>query len=303
MKRQALLHWGQLSHSSARLQQTTVRLSMDSYLLTDSDVELERLQLQARVWEPAATALLAEIGLNPGERALDLGAGAMGIVRPLSKAVGTSGRVVAVDNDATQLSALKRWVQNEGLSNVDIVNADAFSTGLPAGTFDIVHVRFLFAPVGRDGELLAEMRRLVRPGGVLAIQEPNSSCWDFYPRHAAFTELKALILAAFRAAGGDFDAGRRTAGLLENIGCTSVETRAHVHVLGAGHPYRRLPVQFAQSLRPRILSSGLASAARLEELIASCESLAADPACRMTTFLVTQAWGRFPSAAQPSDGP
>lgn len=268
---------------------------MGSYLLTDSDVELERLQLQARVWEPAAMAMLEEIGLKPGERALDLGAGAMGIVRPLSKAVGTSGRVVAVDNDATQLSALTRWVQNEGLSNVDIVNADAFSTGLPAGTFDIVHVRFLFAPVGRDGELLAEMRRLVRPGGVLAIQEPDSSCWDFYPQNASFTELKSLILAAFRAAGGDFDAGRRTAGMLEKIGCANVETRAYVHVLGAPHPYRRLPVQFAQSLRPRILSSGGAFAARLEELIASCESVAADPTYRMTTFLVTQAWGRLSS--------
>ena len=273
----------------------TQRSDAPGYLLAGSDVELERLQLQARVWEPAAAALLAEIGLARGARALDLGAGAMGIVRPLSHAVGPAGRVVALDNDATQLAALRRWVAGEGFGNVEVVEADAFATGLPSASFDLVHVRFLFAPVGRDAALLAEMRRLVRPGGVLAIQEPDSSCWDCYPPSSAFTELKALILAAFRAGGGDFDAGRRTAALLQGIGCADVQVRAHAHVLPAGHPYRRLPVQFTQSLRARILAAGLATEARLSDLVAACEAAVAGPATWITTFLVTQAWGRAPA--------
>jgi SAM-dependent methyltransferase len=264
------------------------------YLLAGSDVELDRLQLQARVWEPAAEAMLAEIGVRPGWRVLDLAPGAMGIVRPLSKAVGDGGCVVALDNDPALLGALARWVEAEGFANVEMVEDDAFATGLPDASFDLVHVRFLFAPVGRDDELMAELLRLVKPGGVIAIQEPDAASWDAYPESAAFAELKALILAAFRAGGGDFDAGRRMGAMLRAVGCADVRMRAHQQVLGAGHPYRRLPVQFAASLRPRILAGGLVDEERLDALVAECERIAADDAVWMTTFTVKQAWGRAP---------
>lgn len=265
-----------------------------AYLLSAGDAELERLQLQARVWEAAAEALLAELALPRAARALDLGAGAMGIVRPLSRAVGAEGRVVAVDNDPVQLAALRRWVGAEAFANVEVIGADAFASGLPAARFDLVHARFLLAPVGRAEVLLPEMRRLVRPGGVIALQDPDSSCWNCWPESEELVELLDLIRAAFRAASGDFDAGRRLAALLEHAGCTDVETRGHVHVLGPGHPYRRLPAQFAQSLRPRLLASGLVEPARLDHLVSACERVAADPVRRITTFMVVQAWGRAP---------
>src|SRR4051794_11047087 len=68
-----------------------------AYLLPASASELERLRLQARVWEPEAETLLDRIGVQPGWRCADLGCGAMGILGPLSRRVGPTGRILGLD--------------------------------------------------------------------------------------------------------------------------------------------------------------------------------------------------------------
>lgn len=264
----------------------------DAYLLSSGAAELERLRLQARVWEPEAEQLLDRIGVASGWRCLDLGCGAMGILGPLSRRVGPGGHVVGVDRDPQQLAAARACVQEAGLTNVEVLDRDAYATGLPDQSFDLVHVRFVFAPVGRGDALLAEMRRLARPGGVLAIQEPDASCWQCHPPRPAWDRLKAAILAAFAAGGGDFNAGLRTYDLLRRAGLEDVQVRAAVVALQDRHPYMWLPVQFATSLRQRIIDGGLLSAAELDEHLAACEAIAQDPATWVTTFIVTQVWGR-----------
>ena len=89
-----------------------------AYLLSGGAAELERLRLQARVWERAAEQLLDEIGITPGSRCLDLGCGGMGILGPLSRRVGPSGQVVGVDRDGQQLAAARAYVDEERLTNV-----------------------------------------------------------------------------------------------------------------------------------------------------------------------------------------
>jgi ubiquinone/menaquinone biosynthesis C-methylase UbiE len=262
------------------------------YLLMSGNAEMQRLRLQAQVWEPAAVDFLAGLGIQHGWKALDLGCGAMGILRPLAQSVGNSGSVVGLDGDATQLAAARSFVEEEGLSNVTILKGDAFDTGFPDEHFDLVHVRFLFAPVGRDSELLAEMLRLVRPGGVVAIQEPDASCWNVAPANAAWSELKAAILAAFRAGGGDFDVGCRTFGMLRAAGLQQICQRNAVLAATEQHPYKHLPLQFAGSLRKRILEGGLLSEERLETCLSGVAAVADDPASVMTTFIVTQVAGR-----------
>lgn len=75
-------------------------LSRDAYLLAGGSAELERLSLQSRVWEPETEAMLDQIGIQTGWQCIDLGCGAMGILRPLSRRVGVEGHVVGVDVDA-----------------------------------------------------------------------------------------------------------------------------------------------------------------------------------------------------------
>lgn len=263
-----------------------------SYLLQGGTEELERLRLQARVWEPEAEAMLDRIGVPEGAACLDLGCGGMGILGPLSRRVGAEGRVVGVDADDKQLEAARAYVRENGLTSVEIRKLDAYNTGLPDGSFDLVHVRFLFAPVGRDEELLSEMLRLTRPGGILAIQEPDATPWNCFPSSKAWDRLKAAILEAFRLGGGDFDAGQRTYGMLHDAGLRNVEMRAAVIALHDAHPYMRLPILFATSLRSRILEGGLMTEAELDGAIAECEEMLQRSQTSVLSFIVTQVWGR-----------
>ena len=72
-------------------------------------------------------------------------------------------------------------MQEAGLHNVEIVEQDAYHTDFPRESFELVHVRFVFAPVARDEDLLGEMVALTKPGGIVAIQEPDATCWNCFP--------------------------------------------------------------------------------------------------------------------------
>ncbi|HEY7619999.1 MAG TPA: hypothetical protein VH834_09510, partial [Solirubrobacteraceae bacterium] len=69
-------------------------MSDEQYLLAHQPSELERLQLQSRVWEPSGRRLLSRIGGGSGARVLDVGCGALGWLRILSEWVGASGEVI-----------------------------------------------------------------------------------------------------------------------------------------------------------------------------------------------------------------
>jgi SAM-dependent methyltransferase len=200
-----------------------------------------------------------------------------------------------VDLDPLQLRGARAFVADNKFANVEIVEADAYASSLPAGSFDLAHVRFLFAPVGRDAQLMNELWRLTKPGGIIAIQEPDAAAWGCYPPSDAWDRLKSVILESFRRGGGDFNAGRRTHAMLQERGARDVQLRAAVAALAPGHPYLRLPVQFATSLKDRILDAGLMSKSELDETIGECEQVASSPQTTGTTFVVMQVRGRKPA--------
>lgn len=265
------------------------------YLLAGGEAEVERLQLQARVWETEAEALLDRIGVSPGWACIDLGCGAMGILGPLSRRVGPTGRVVGLDRDARQLAAARAFVQQRHLENVEVVAGDVYGTGLPRSSFDLVHVRFVFSSAGRDEALLRELLALARPGGVVAIQERDAASWACYPPRPAWDRLTGAIQTAFIQGGGDFNAGRQTYQMLRQAGLRDVRARAAVLALHDGHPYMRAPIQLATSLRQQIVATGILDEDTLDATLRECEQIALDPGTLVTSFTVTQVWGRVPA--------
>ena len=261
-----------------------------SYLLAGKSSELERLQVQSRVWEPAGRALLAQIGNGTGQHVVDVGCGALGWLRVLSEWVGERGSVIGTDVDDKLLAAARDFVTAEGLRNVELMRDDIFDSRLPPGTFAVVHARFLLAPLGRSEEQVAAYRRLVARGGVIALEDPDTSSWRFHPHSVAAERLIALIREAFRAAGGDLDAGVRGPDFLRALGVEPT-VRAHVEALPYGHPYLSLPLQFAASLRQRLLR--LAPEPELEALLGEVQRDLARPGTWGTTFTVIQTWARF----------
>jgi SAM-dependent methyltransferase len=256
-------------------------MSSSEYLLAGQVSELERLKLQSRVWEPTGRRLLEEIGDGRGHRAVDVGCGVMGWLRVLSDWVGPDGEVVGTDIDDAMLAEAKQFVADEGLGNVTLVKDDLFATSLDPESFDLVHARYEITPLGRPAEQLTTYLGLVRPGGTVVLEDPDVASWHFNPPAPALERPIALIVKAFRRTGGDWDAGRTHLNLFRNTGIDA-NVRAEVFALPPGHPYLRLPLQFATALEARLLT--FVNPADLKQLRADAEIELQDPARWGTTF-------------------
>jgi SAM-dependent methyltransferase len=263
-------------------------VSHQEYLLADQPSELERLQLQSRVWEPAGRQLLSKLGDRSGGRALDVGCGALGWLRILSEWTGPSGQVVGTDIDERLLEAARSFLEAEGTTNVELVVDDLFESKLESDSFDLVHARYVIAPLGRGREQVASFRRLVRPDGYLALEEWDLGSWHFNPPAPAAERLIRLLADIFATLGGE--AGRGLLDLLREIGIDEPEIDAHVMALRPGHPYLRLPLQFSVALESRLLE--LLSEDELGSLRREAESELAAPGRWGTTFTLIQSWGR-----------
>jgi SAM-dependent methyltransferase len=259
----------------------------ERYLLADQPSELERLQLQSRVWELAGTKLLSKIDPGSGCRALDVGCGALGWLRILSEWVGPSGQVVGADIDESLLNAARSFLEAEGISNVELVVDDLFESKLEAHSFDLVHARYVIAPLGRGREQVAAFRRLVRPGGSLVLEEWDLGSWHFNPPAPAAQRLIGLLSEIFAGLGGE--AGRALPELLREIGIEKPEIDAHIVALKPGHPYLRLPLQFSVALESRLLQ--MLSKDELASLRRETEAELAEPGRWGTTFTLLQSWG------------
>lgn len=268
---------------------------MTEYLFA-GETERERLQLQAQVWEPEVEAMLDRIGVRPGWACLDLGCGALGILGPLSRRVGPEGRVVGVDRDAELLSAARDYVEENGLANVELVHGDVLHHGLPRGSFDLVHERFLLPHVPAPPLVLREMVALARPGGVIAVQEPDNTSWNFFPPSPNWPRLKQIIIAAF-AGRGDSDIGQRTFGLLHREQLVDIRIRAAILAVQDCHPYIRMALRTIGAMRHHIVASGISTDEELDQLLDEIEQHAGDPAIVQFTFTVAQVWGRKPIGA------
>lgn len=166
---------------------------------------------------------------------------------------------------------------------------DLFDTHLQPRSFDLVHARYVIAPLGRAGEQAAAHRRLVKPGGWLILEEWDTGSWHYNPPAPAVERLIALFHEVFAGLGGQ--AGRQLPTLLRQIGAADIHIDAHVIALEPGHPYLRMPLQFSLSLQPRL--EQLIGADELAALRRQAETELDEPTRWATTFTLIQSWGKI----------
>ena len=272
-------------------------MAKTEYLLAGQASELERLQLQSRVWEPSGRRLLGEIGDGRGARALDVGCGVLGWLRILSEWVGPDGEGAGTDVHQAMLSAVDRFVTQEGLRNVGLVKDDLFASDLEPHSFDLVHARCEITPLGRADAQMETYLRVARPGGTIVLEDPDPGSWHFNPPAPALERLIELIVEAFRLSGGDWHAGRNHLHLLREFGIEG-NVRAEVLALPPGHPYLRVPLQFATALEERLLS--VITADELATLRDRGEAELREPGRWGTTFTLLQCWGPVPGGRPSS---
>lgn len=265
---------------------------MSGYASYDPEEERRRLRLQATTLEPLGDRLLERFPLAQ-KRALEVACGAMGLLGPLSRRVGPSGSVVGADLSDLMLEEARRFCRESALENVTLVKDDAYNSELTP-PFDLVHARFVLAPLGRDEVLCAELERLAGEDGWIVLEEPSGASWRTFPESGAHDALIAVIKRAYDRHMGGFDAGERLYALARRRGWREIGVDAQLLALPPGHPYLAAPLMMASSLRQVILRD--TPEAELDALVAAAHDLYARSETHGLTFTLIQLWAKGPSS-------
>jgi ubiquinone/menaquinone biosynthesis C-methylase UbiE len=264
-------------------------------VLGGSEEELRRLRSQAAEHEASARWLLTAVGLEKDSRALDVGCGPVGILPLLSESIGSSGEVVGLEREPRFVGMARAEMARLGLTNVTIVEGDALSSGLTAGSFDFVHERLVLVNVPERSELVASMAALAAPGGIIALQDIDNVSWVCEPAHDSWTALLGVFHDVFRAGGGDPFVGRRLPALMRQAGVLDVVARVTADLPTAGQYRRTHLLSLIDSIRGKVIASGAMEKAELDGHRAALMDHLADPSTVLIDKLLIQCWGRAPS--------
>ena len=146
-------------------------MGTSSYALGYTTAEQDRLIRQAKQIEPILERLFREAGIGPGQRVLDLGSGVGDVSILLARMVGPTGDVVGIERDASSIAVAKVRLAEAGIRNVSFTQTDA-SQIVSDKPFDAAVGRFILMFLPDPAAVLRSLAKLVRPGGVLAFQEP-----------------------------------------------------------------------------------------------------------------------------------
>lgn len=179
------------------------------YSLGSNPAERDRLRRQSAELRDHSALLLDRVGVAEGWRAIDLGCGPSGILDLLADRIGPAGRVVGLDLEPANVALARELAAERGLANVEVMQGDAHRTGLPSASYDLVHARTLLINIPDPAAVVAEMVRLARPGGWVAVLEPDGGGSVCYPAHPAWDRLTQIFFSAQQLDGADTFIGRR----------------------------------------------------------------------------------------------
>lgn len=152
--------------------------------------------------------------LDRGLEVLDAGCGPGTITQGIAEHV-LPGRVTAIDRDPVQVAHASRLAEGREQTNLRFVAASVYEMPFADASFDLAFSHALFEHLSNPRGALAEIRRVLRPGGLLALCSPD---WDAFELREATPEAEAAI-RDYRELqernGGDTHAGGRLVSLLQ----------------------------------------------------------------------------------------
>ena len=163
--------------------------------------------------------------LRPGMNVLDCGCGSGTITTGLAEVV-SPGEVVGVDHEPVQVEQARALAAERGVDNVRFETADVFALPFADGTFDAAFAHAVLMHVGDRAAALREMRRVVRPGGVVAIKDLRGEDQIMEPSTPLLREFFDLLDRVRAHHGVPQSSPQLYRALMRESGLTDVEASA-----------------------------------------------------------------------------
>jgi ubiquinone/menaquinone biosynthesis C-methylase UbiE len=187
-----------------------------------SDIEDERVARYEKMfqWRPEQAALLAPAKISEGHRVLDFGCGPGFLTGALADRVGSNGEARGVDINARFVRDANARAQADGITNLSYHHLNGPSLPFEAASFDVAVAKNVLEYVPDVASSLAEISRVLKPGGRLHAVDSD---WGFI---VVEPWAKAEVDEFFAAAGPAFKEpliGRKLAGLFSGVGLDDIQ--------------------------------------------------------------------------------
>jgi SAM-dependent methyltransferase len=233
--------------------------------------------LTSHRWRTAANSAAYLLPhLRPGDRLLDVGCGPGTITADLAAAV-APGRVVAIDRAEAVLTEARA-----AAPTAEVRTGDVYALDVPDDSFDVAHAHQVLQHLTDPVAALREMRRVTRPGGLVAVRDADYAAFTWWPALPGLDDWLELYHAVARSNGAEPDAGRRLLSWAHAAGFADVTASASVWCFSA--PADR--AWWASSWATRATTSdfarqaverGLATQQRLADIAAAWTTWGAEP--------------------------
>jgi ubiquinone/menaquinone biosynthesis C-methylase UbiE len=221
------------------------------YVLGNTEAEHERLARQAARYDPITERLFREAGIGSGQRVLDLGSGAGDVAMLVARLVGPSGEVVGVERDSRSIAHARSRVAEAGLVNVTFTQSDVSEIST-SKLFDAAVGRFILMFLPDPVAAVRSLVQLVRPGGVIALNEPSWIAWlKLSTQFSLCSVAVALLHETFKRSGANTEMGPALHRVFREAGLSAPTMRMEMP-LGDNEDCARWLFDTLQSVQPLI---------------------------------------------------
>ncbi|MFJ5559174.1 class I SAM-dependent methyltransferase [Streptomyces sp. NPDC093250] len=221
--------------------------------------EAERIDAAALVFDPFTTRRLRALGVGPGLRCLEVGAGTGTIVRWLLETAGVE-EVVALDRDTEALALLDD-------RRLRVLTADITDERLHPGTFDLIHARFVLMHLPDRRRLVPRLAGWLNPGGLLVLGDAVELP-DVLDTSSPYRRTMDAMWQALRSTiGTDISAVPAYPRFLREEGLRNVGAEAFCPPLVLGGPLALFWSETLSRMRPALEATGRVDADVVEQAL------------------------------------
>ena len=220
--------------------------------------------------------------LTPTMQLLDCGCGPGTITVGLAQIV-TQGYVTGMDREAAELAQARRYADQQGVANVTFQLGNLYEIPFPDDTFDALLAHAVLQHLAEPARALQEMRRVLKPGGLIGVREEDRDADIIYPCPPPLQETHAFLMRLWQAIGGDPYLPKRYRAVLREAGFARIQ-------MSASCEYR------STREATRTWANVLSEFARNPTLSERAMTLGANQTTLDAMVAALQAWGDHPDA-------